>query len=265
MWSLVSPVLAVRPRGDTARSHAPRAHARPSPSSIRTVTVGPAVTAGSAVVVGSTPHRAGDEALVGSPVGALPPVGDCTLPRRRPDPSTAARAGSSGTLDGEPGSGGGQAADPGQAQARTRRSTRSTLPYRAIPRRAISTSVANSSGMSKRLPRARLIGSASPSSPPVPLGHDGPHDCKGDPDPEAADDPGQRRGQLHQGDPLAPRNPVAACHLEEAAVHAANGDHHADRHGEEDDEGDNDRAGEQPVAEPEGDERRQGKDRHGLR
>ena len=86
-WSRVSPVLAVRPRGETARGGA-RSGARPSPSLIRTLTVGPAGATrdGRGRVCDVAAWR---PSLVGSPrSGALPPVGNCTLPRRRDDRST---------------------------------------------------------------------------------------------------------------------------------------------------------------------------------
>ena len=133
-----------------------------------------------------------------------------------------------------------------------------------MPRRAISTSVANRSGMSNRLPRARLIRTPRPSSPPVHSATIAPTTARVIPIRRPPTMPGRAAGISTSRIRCRRDDPVAPGHLEEAPVHPADGDHHADGDREEDHERDDDRAGEEPRAEPEGDERRQGQDRHGL-
>ena len=137
----------------------------------------------------------------------------------------------------------------------------------ATPISAIVTRVANISGMSNRLPRAMLMSTPRPRSPPTHSRDDRADHRERDADAHATEDRRQGGRDLDLR-----RRPASACARKLRAISSSRGstdrmpDHRRDRDREEHDQrADHELADARPVAEPQDDERRQGEDRRRLR
>ena len=126
------------------------------------------------------------------------------------------------------------------------------------------TSVANISGMSKRLPRARLTRTPRPSLGAGPLPDDRADDRERHADPQPAEDRRQRGRDLERRQDLAAGRPERAGHLEQPGVDRPDPDHRRDRDREEHDQPADDDLARQPRPEPQGEQRGEGEDRRRL-